>query len=1253
MKTRPYLLALLLLAPPSLASANELPSDPEALFTQGQYEAALVGFAAASLREHDDAPYMRGLVGAVRCEMLLGRHPDAFERLRRARLPADVGMRAIVELLRLQLLFELQRGGGISDGNAPPVHGDPPLARADATREADAATLHLWRDRVELARVPIAKLGDLFNVEHADLTRFPSLWDFLVERMSIYLVDRTAGGTIDLTAETVPRDFEHMRPSRDRLAALFEESGNLDGGDVDRKSAAERWRIDRVLLDENHASTDDGTAWRARAIARLSGWARTMTTPAARAEAALQAATFLRYKDQDDGKLNALALIDAALKDSPSGRVATTLRQLAAELGQRELSAWTWVTRDGKGALHVSARNVKTIYLRLYRLDPTSQLQEELGRPAANPQVPAKRIEGWMKTLPKVAEWSVPTGDRGTHASMDRNLDVRVPGVGFYLLLVSTEHDFPVGRATVLADFLQVNDIAVARVRVGETVRHYAFDAERHAPAAEMPFRLQLFPHRSLTLATQERLLTNSDGVVDWTYPVGQDDSVETMAQHGYSFGIFESTSAAHRVSYPQPAPAPPLVLLVATDRPLYRLRDKIRVHVTALVRAVDGGYDFAHDQAVDLDLREPSRGAIVASAKIVMGALGSATAELTLPADSVAGNYSLMASDPAPSSGIYKMLQLRVEDQEPGLDVQLDPPPVGAHYGDKVRIQGHVKDAAGKPAAHVPLTFTVVGERWAPPNSAPPAAGWRVSDLAKKELTHGQLESDGEGAFVIELTAASADPVVHLGVPPGSEPPDVSRLTVDVNARDAGGHRVGRRCELSVGQQPLLLSAEGAGGFFMSNERPQLRVSATRFDEQPLATTVRWTVERLGAPDGKADPIHRHPLAVELARYPALREVAHGTLATIEHEATELQLPATLPAGIYRLRLDGDGGSRGTFPLLVVDARTQTLPGVLPPLALARRDVYRPGETAELLVGGGDAAGTYQLEVWRDGRRLSSQLHRGAPLRIVRLPVDDQIGELTIRWIGVAGASVVSSDVTLTVRRPNPSLVIKLQKPPTLTPGRTASLALEVRDARGKLVDGEALVSVFDDELTPRAPAMSEWRLPPNPAAEKLPRLDVSKPMWTAIYLHNDRVQASVPRAAAPPPNGVTTAWIMPRFAWERPVLTYGYGAIAPGSAVPNARVPEPHWKSPHKGTSPNKADDERAPEPAIEPPMFASGRLGPMPATQLETVAWLPAVALQSGRATVELRLPERPAHWRVRVLALGRDGTVGSIDDELIAR
>src|SRR5205807_2702941 len=150
-----------------------------------------------------------------------------------------------------------------------------------------------------------------------------------------------------------------------RLGALYEESGHLDGGSIDRSTAAERWRVERVMLGEGAGgSVKERQAWHDAATARLIGWAHQLRTPLGRGAAAAKAAG-LEYATK---RVEALKLIEEVLPKTPESDVAVELRQWRHNILEKVIGMSTVVTRDGKGAIKFSTRNVPTIWLRLYRM---------------------------------------------------------------------------------------------------------------------------------------------------------------------------------------------------------------------------------------------------------------------------------------------------------------------------------------------------------------------------------------------------------------------------------------------------------------------------------------------------------------------------------------------------------------------------------------------------------------------------------------------------------------------------------------------------------------------------------------------------------------------------------------------------------------------------------------------------------------------------------------------------------------------
>src|SRR5262249_60569171 len=66
---------------------------------------------------------------------------------------------------------------------------------------------------------------------------------------------------------------------------------------------------------------------------------------------------------------------------------------------------------------------------------------------------------------------------------------------------------------------------------------------------------------------------------------------------------------------------------------------------------------------------------------------------------------------------------------------------------------------------------------------------------------------------------------------------------------------------------QSLVLAADGDRGHFLSDEKPTLRVRLTNLEEAPVAGSVSWQLERLGAPT--KIPPQDAPVQTVLSDYP------------------------------------------------------------------------------------------------------------------------------------------------------------------------------------------------------------------------------------------------------------------------------------------------------------------------------------------------------------------------------------------------
>ena len=1237
-------------APPAQAKESPTMHEADKLFDAGRYDSALAKYDALVKAAPDERQYTRALFRAVECETLLTQHEHALDRIRAARLPSDAGLRAIIELGRLEMFEGVQNWYGFSDETEEGAQGSAKLSRAAADREMEAAAQALWKDREKLARLPLKQYGEFFVLTDADLGRYPSLWDFAVLRLETWLRGQKGRAQPQpFAAEDFSRSFAAGLPGVQRLGALLDESGHLDGGSVDRSGAAERWRVARVMLgDGTGAGTKDRDAWRAAAIARLVGWAHQLRTPIGRADAAAKAAALLYNENQ---RVRALQLVDEMLPKTPESDVAVELRQLRHNILDKELGLSTRVTRDGKGAIELTTRNLGTVWLRLYHIDPMRDGAGEFwSQSLLSPRY--DRVPAWLADRKPVVEWKLATGDKGDHLDVHKRVDAPAPGVGLYMVVVSGDAHFAYKRSLMRAAFANVTDVAIARAETATGLRYYAFDVDGKAPAAGVPFRLLV--SEDWRSRSSDEAKTGSDGVATWSFPRAPYLQVDAMAVHGKAIALF--TSPTYRG---QRSAEPPLELFLAGDRPIYRPGQTAKLRVTSIERVKDGSYRIDAHRKIHLALRDPN-GKELWHADVVTGAMGSAATEVKLPDKGLLGVHSVVATAPG-MRDVSRELSLRVEEyKRPEFEVTLDAPKSAAKYGEKTKLQGHVKYYFGGAAGDVPVKFKVSRRRWIP------WWLWRQGQSPKVEIARGDLKTDKSGTFTVEFTAAP-DPDTL----PSEDPdvPDVSDFIVEVEAHDTGGRTIAADRSLRVGAQSLLVSAEAAQAFFTSDEKPELKLKATNLEEQPIAAQVSWELERLGAPKDK--PAETDVLQAVLRKYPAAdAHVAHGTVALDGKSPGVLVLGPLSPGG-YRVRLTANDGARGTFSFLVADAKTHAMPLVVPPIALVQKSEYQPGERAELLIGGSGASGTYHVEVWRGSTLVEHHVERGAPVRVWTVPVGDkETGGFTARWIGVDGMDAVGGDVGVAVPRKDKSLTVKLVgKPDALDPGQSAKWTVEVKDQKGRAVDGEALVTIFDRSLELYAKqynywANALWAPPPPPTS----RADGAQTGY-GMSLPADEAEAA---RAQKEIQGHYQPRQTPRFSWEQTQYRgYGYGAIggggrfalrsaanAPGAPPMAVAAPAPSRRG-HAETKKAEAGDQDndgivdAADKSIAGETEEAEKKPPAPKDELrtnmaETAAWIPDVALANGKGSFSFKAPERLTSWRVQILALGRAVEAGVGED-----
>ncbi|HEX4458392.1 MAG TPA: alpha-2-macroglobulin family protein [Polyangia bacterium] len=591
------------------------------------------------------------------------------------------------------------------------------------------------------------------------------------------------------------------------------------------------------------------------------------------------------------------------------------------------------------------------------------------------------------------------------------------------------------------------------------------------------------------------------------------------------------------------------------------------------------------------------------------------------------------------------------------------------------------MKDYFGGAASDVAVSFTVSRQRWVPWWS------WRSHASPKVEVARGQVKTDKRGNFDISFVA-SPDP--ETAPPEDPDAPDVSDFIVDVSAHDAGGRTMTAERKLRVGRQALLAQIDAAHGFYFSDEKPQLHVKASNLAEQPQATTLQWTLERLAAPEHAAnapdavDAVDDRPLQAQLAQFPlaAGAPVATGQVQTAVATPATLTLPM-LPAGGYRVRVHG-GDAKASYAFVVVDAKTRALPLPLPALAIARDTAAQPGDKVQLLLGDSAGTGAYHLEIWRATHLVSHRVERGAPLRVVTIPVDAALaGGFTARWIGARGLRVIGADATLRVERKDKALTVQLVgQPAALEPGQKAHWSLSVHDGKGRPVGGEALVKIYDRSLDIYANDNQSWMYARNgsdwaeelwaPPDNPLAREEGVQRVWAQEMPGDREARERQEKAIA----GSYKEKLAPRLLWEdvreggrrRPRGLAGNfisdSVMRPAEAELRTPAPAMRHAPMSKTTSfgaaaantvtgapPPPPAQPSAPPPPPPPPN--ANALSPR-TNMAETALFAPDVHLgDDGKGAFDFRAPERLTSWRVQVFALGHRVEAGRVESTFVTR
>ncbi|MBI5209336.1 MAG: hypothetical protein HY927_05110 [Elusimicrobia bacterium] len=1276
-------LVLLLFGAP-LAPAAE-PLAPDALFERGQYQEALKGYEAL-LQDPAPATSLQSLYRAAECEGLLFRYGEAAQRIFTSPLPTEPTWKARFLILRSELGREfLKQYGRAAPRDAEEGTEDLAKRTPDEWREMiRAAYQGLWEMRAPLAGVALSGEGYFVDLKDADLEGTPTLWDFVVLRLSEYLLTQAPDATARPEAQRFLRqDFDGKLSWDDPPAAiagaLLEDASRLAPAPgpqgLDRDEARGIWKVRRVMIPFKHSDrvsrSEDSKSDAKLAVDLLRRWQETFKGLAA-AQAGLEAARLLNDIGQPDEAADLCRAVESRWPGSTAAKFSAKLRS-EIELPELHLTA-RFAPPPGANTLTLTTRNLDRVHLRLYRVTP-----EELkaGSPdrwmhgwTALRRPDPKLIERFARRGPLLA-WDTVVRSSSPYTRAQTRTDPPPLAPGLYLALASSDPEFRPGASMLAATVVNVTELfLIATAGPQAPDRDLVFDpagpAEREVPGFHLyamdavsgrPRAAHVSAFRQQRWSEWSAVSADLDDAGIARLPVtlklsdaqASNFALDPLASFKDSYAYLAYPSSLHF------SPASPIEVHLETDRPIYRPGQEVAVKATVLARIPRGYKTYDGKAQLTIKAQDPN-GVEFFTKTLPLGPMGSAAARFTLPTGRPLGRYGLTATIQEFGQTRYGWAYYAVEEyKRPEFEVLVQEATGPWKYGAPAVVAGEAKYYFGGPVADASVGYKVYREDFLPWW----CWWWRGlgSRRGRAVVASGSARTDAGGKFSLGFTPQPPD---DAGKDPGP-----STFSVEVEARDPGGRTITALRTFRAGAKAYLVSMTPSAGFAASGKKASVEVKLLTLDEKPVAGGAAFELRRVeGEPkETYAEPYwggrfrDSPPLEAAFKDAPDGALVRGGDLRVKADQPAKAELGA-LKTGIYRFTVrakDPWGGQVEQSIILVAAGEGDRLALKLPPVAIPEHPSYLPGETARVLLGSRSLKGAVYVELWAGPCLAGSRVLDGGGVRVIDVPVtQDHKGGLWLRWFSARDFKVDSAQTSLQVPWRDKELAVGLEHDKVLRPGQKASWRLSVSARDKKPVAGEAVVRIFDRSLEYYMEAEKPW----------------SAGLYPAKGRPNDALGSLFTPDVSDLP--VTEGWVRKMLDLFREVIAE---PSPPMLRINKSRVPsrnrlmmksarmdrEESMPMEVKSMVAMKSDGAGAlAGPAAPMAKEKAGDAAPAPAADMkarsdfsETALFEPQLKVASGRAGFSFKVPERLTSWKIQASVLTRDVKRGEVSAQAVTQ
>jgi uncharacterized protein YfaS (alpha-2-macroglobulin family) len=509
----------------------------------------------------------------------------------------------------------------------------------------------------------------------------------------------------------------------------------------------------------------------------------------------------------------------------------------------------------------------------------------------------------------------------------------------------------------------------------------------------------------------------------------------------------------------------PPIRLFAETDRPIYRPGQTVKYKITVVKRMPRGYQTYSGKENVEVRIRDANWSELRKKNRRLSPS-GSFAGSYKIPTGRMLGRYQLEAKLRYAGRNYSVNLPFAVEEyKRPEFEVDVDEAKGAWKFGKPAKVSGKVSYYFGGPVPDAHVTYKVLRESYRPWF----CWWWPVIGGGREEILRADTRTDESGVFKFEFTPQPKDRYAKSPLP--------SRFVVEIEARDAGGRTIKSERSFLAGAKSYLFKITPQAGFADAG-RADIETQLVGLDGTALTGRGSYSLYRLEGEPEAVDPptVWGGAFPVSPSLETLYKKVENGD----KTEEGELYFDKKKPSvvslkglrpGAYRLTFQAEdpwgGKTEQSVIVLAADSKEERQPHKIHSLSLAERPEYAVGETATVLIGSSELDVLTHVEIWGGQLLLEKRALSGGGVRRLRLPLtEDHKGGVTIRWFGVQNFKPRSGAVTLKIPWKEKELDVRLKHDRVMEPGQKAKWSLRVRDSKGKHVNGEALVKVFDRSL-------------------------------------------------------------------------------------------------------------------------------------------------------------------------------------------